>query len=91
MLQYVDSQEEFAQYHKYLDKYSWLQSFNLWKQNSRSLIFWTRLYAYLSAFKIHFEIPANFTFLKPGLEVKYACEEAENVGAKTYFLGPEFN
>lgn len=23
--------------------------------------------------------------------MKYACEEAANVGAKTYFLGPEFN
>ena len=29
--------------------------------------------------------------MKPGLEVKYACEEAEEQGAKTYFLGPEFN
>jgi len=29
--------------------------------------------------------------LKPGLEIKFALEEAEKAGAKTYFLGPEFD
>lgn len=81
MLQYVESQQEFAAYNKYLDKYSWVRSFNLWKQNSRSLVFWARFYAYLATFKWHFSIPANFTFMKPGLEVKFACEEAEKQGA----------
>jgi hypothetical protein len=40
-------------------------------------------------FKYHFRIPSNFTFLKPGLEIKFACEEAEKAGAKLEFLGPE--
>ncbi len=91
MLQYVDSQEEFSHYNRYLDKYSWVKSFSLWKANSRSYLFWARFYAYIGAFKLHFRIPKNFTFLKPGLEMKYACEEAEKSGAKTYFLGPELN
>jgi hypothetical protein len=77
MLQYVDSQQEFSAYNKYLDKYSWMESFALWKGTSRSLIFWARFYAYLSAFKFHFRIPANYSFMKPGLEMKFACEEAE--------------
>jgi hypothetical protein len=42
-------------------------------------------------FKFHFAIPQSFTFLKPGLEVKYACEEAEKSGAKLEFLGAELN
>jgi len=29
--------------------------------------------------------------MKPGLEIKFACEEAENLGAKTYFMGPELD
>lgn len=29
--------------------------------------------------------------MKPGLEVKYACEEAVKSGAKLEFLGPEFD
>jgi hypothetical protein len=68
-----------------------MKSFNMWKNNSRSLLFWARFYSYSAAFKYHYKIPSEFTFLKPGLEIKYACEEAESVGAKTYFLGPEFD
>jgi len=29
--------------------------------------------------------------MTPGLEIKYACEEAEKAGAKLHFLGPELN
>lgn len=54
MLQYVDSQQEFAAYNKHLDKYSWVQSFNLWKANSRTSAFWFRFNLYLAAFKYHF-------------------------------------
>jgi len=54
-------------------------------------MFWARFYSYSIFFKNHFNIPSNYTFLKPGLEIKFACEEAEKLGAKTYFLGPEFN
>lgn len=44
---------------------------------------------YMGLFKSHYQIP--FNFVRPGLEIKYACEEATKVGAKTYFLGPELN
>ena len=33
----------------------------------------------------------NFRFDRPGLEIKYACEEAEKIGAKLHFLGAEIN
>ena len=68
-----------------------MESFTMWKGNSRSLVFWTRFSLYSAAFKWHFRIPSNFNVLKPGLEIKFALEEAEKSGAKTYFLGPEFN
>ena len=63
----------------------------MWKGSSRSLMFFAKFYASIAAFRWHFRIPATFTWLKPGLEVKFALEEAEKVGAKTYFLGPEFD
>jgi hypothetical protein len=44
---------------------------------------------YCGLFNWHFKIP--FDFLRPGLEIKFACEEAKNVGAKLEFLGAEFN
>ena len=61
------------------------------KGNFRSLIFWSRFRTYAGLFNWHFKIPSNFNFMKPGLEMKFALEEAEAVGAKTYFLGPEFD
>jgi len=58
---------------------------------SRAPVFWFRFYTYMAAFKLHFRIPNNYTFLKPGLEVKFACEEAEKLGANLQFLGTEFD
>ena len=46
---------------------------------------------YAALFKFHFRFTGALGFWKPGLEMKYACEEAESCGAKTYFLGTEFN
>lgn len=57
----------------------------------RAPVFWFRFYTYCAMFKFHFQIPQNFTFMKPGLEVKYACEEAVKSGAKLEFLGPELD
>jgi len=88
MLQFVDSQEEFNSYGKYLDKYSLFNSFSMWNPG-RAFIFWGRFYMYSALFNNHYKIP--FNFLRPGLEIKYACDEATNVGSKTYFLGAEFN
>jgi len=30
-------------------------------------------------------------FFRPGIEIKFACEEAEKVGAKLEFLGAELD
>ena len=43
----------------------------------------------MSLFKHHFGLSENYT--KPGLEIKFALEEAEKLGAKTYFLGAHYN
>ena len=67
-----------------------MQSFNMWHP-TRAPLFWFKFYSYALAFKLHFNIPQNFTFLKPGLEIKFALEEAEKLGAKKYFLGPELD
>lgn len=88
MLQFVDSQPEFDSYGKYLDKYTQLESYYLWK-SGRAYIFWSRFYIYTYFFNKHFKIP--FNFIRPGLEIKYACEESAKLGAKTYFLGAELN
>jgi pheromone shutdown protein TraB len=68
-----------------------MQSFNMWRQNSRTLVFWSRFYAYSAMFQYHFRIPRHFNFMKPGLEIKFALEEAERCGAKQYYLGAEFD
>lgn len=39
----------------------------------------------MGLFNSHFKLPDSY--VKPGLEVKFALEEAEKIGAKTYFLG----
>jgi len=57
----------------------------------RAPIFWFKFYTYSLMFKFHFKIPQNFTFMKPGLEIKFALEEADKIGAKKYFLGAELN
>ena len=67
-----------------------MESFNMWNP-VRAPIFWFKFYTYSLMFKLHFKIPQNFTFLKPGLEIKFALEEAEKIGAKKYFLGAELN
>ena len=90
LLQYVDSQEEFKNYNSILDKYSNFDQISFYQSN-RMGVFWFRFYTYCAMFKLHFKIPSNFTFLSPGLETKFALEEAEKVGAKKYFLGTEFD
>lgn len=67
-----------------------MESFNMWHP-TRAPLFWFKFYAYSLMFKFHFKIPQNFSFLKPGLETKFALEEAEKIGAKIHFMGAEFN
>ena len=50
-----------------------------------------RLGIYNWLFRSHFGFRDETNFLRPGLEIKFACEAAEKVGAKINFMGPELN
>lgn len=67
-----------------------MRSFDIW-DSSKKPFFWFRWYVNSLLFRMHFKIPSNYNYLAPGLEIKFACEEAEKAGAKTYFLGAELN
>ena len=51
----------------------------------------SRFYIYYALFQWHYRWGFDFKFWRPGLEIKYACETAERLGAKLNFLGPELN
>jgi hypothetical protein len=90
LLQYVDSQEELNKYETHLNKtlaQMWIEPY--W--NSRKLIFLARQYFTYFLFQSHFRFGHDFKFYLPGLEVKYACEAAEKVGAQLHFMGSEIN
>jgi len=59
--------------------------------SQRKWLFLTRISIYLALFRWHFRFGSNFTFLRPGLEAKYACEAAEAVGANLLFAGNELD
>ena len=67
-----------------------MKSFAIWHP-SRAPLFWFRFYSYAFFWRLHFKIPGTFHFTKPGLEMKYACEEANKVGAQLHFLGAELD
>ena len=74
-LQYVDSQEEFSKYGADLDKYcnnKWVNYY--WA--TRKFMFLARVGLYNALFNFHFRFGPDFAFLRPGLEIKYACEAA---------------
>jgi pheromone shutdown protein TraB len=85
----VDSQEELNRYENYLnkDQSHWLEYY--W--GSRKFIFLARWALYWTTFKMHFRFGFDFKFWLPGIEVKYALEAAEKVGANVKYLGPEMN
>ncbi len=59
--------------------------------NTRKLLFLGRLYMNYLVMQFHFRFGHDFKFWLPGLEIKYACEAAEKVGAQIQFLGSEIN
>ena len=79
LLQYVDSQEELNRYESHLSKENekWIDYY--W--SSRKFIFLARWALYWRTVSAHFRFGFEFKFWLPGLEVKYACEAAEKVGA----------
>jgi pheromone shutdown protein TraB len=89
-LRYVDSQEEFTTYGKDLDKYDIAKWMHYYKA-TRKYLFLGRLLSYYGLFQSHFRFGSDFNFFRPGLEVKYACEAAQQTGAKLTFLGSELN
>lgn len=59
--------------------------------NGRILAYKMRM-AFFSVYsKFLFAVPQDLNPFQPGVEVKYACEEAAKVNAKTVFLGLEFD
>lgn len=90
LLKYVDCQEELNKYASELDRHSNYQTIDYYNSNRR----WSqlmRLGAYASLFRWHFGFRENFAPMRPGLEVKYACDAAEKVGAKIEFMGSEMD
>ena len=85
-LQYVDSQAEMNHYNKELDRHSNLSSFCYYWNNRRWLGL-LRLTLYKSLFRYHFGFKDDFDLMRPGLEMKFACESAERVGANLEFMG----
>lgn len=91
MLQYVNSQDEMRHYDSMLDKLSvsrWTDIY--WA--SRKFISLARLYMYQQLFNWHFGFSKrDYDFMRPGLEVKLACQAAEQTGANIHFAGNEID
>lgn len=54
-------------------------------------VFGLRFQLFNFMFKSLLQLPLSYNPYFPGLEMKYACEEARRCNAKLVFLGPEFN
>ena len=80
-LKYVDSQDELNKYSAELDRHSNLKSIDYYYSNRKWLAL-ARLGIYNSLFRMHFGFRNEFAPFRPGLEVKFACEAAESVGAQ---------
>lgn len=59
---------------KFVDNPEWIEYYS----NFRKTIFLLRAALYYSLFRWHYRFGYDFHFLVPGLEVKFACEEALN-------------
>lgn len=78
------------QYAGSLDKHSNMSTFDYYYSN-RKWLGLLRLAFYHDRFRGHFKFPPEFQPLRPGLEIKFACEAAEKVGSQLEFMGPELN
>lgn len=84
-----DSQIEFTNYNL-----SFLNKFHEYKVDHsafRGTVFAIRFSMFSLALRYLYKIQDHFEFYLPGLEIKYACEEAEKLGADLQFLGPELD
>ena len=90
LLQYVDSQEEMNKYSSRLGRYLGRSESYIWYPG-RNWLQMLRWGMYTTLFRNFFRFGHDFRFERPGLEIKYACEAAERVGAKIHFLGGELD
>lgn len=88
-LKYVDSQEEMSQYDNRLQRYLTAGDKGYMWWPGRSWLQMFRLGMYSSLFNHFFKL--QFRYDLPGLEVKYACEAAQAVGARVEFMGAEID
>ncbi len=88
IMKYVDSQEEMNTYAPELDRHSNMKTFDYYHSNRKWLAM-MRLGIYNWLWRNHFGFRSETNFLRPGLEMKFACEAAEKVGANLKFMGPE--
>jgi hypothetical protein len=87
-MKYVNSQEEMTRYNSRLQGYLGQSESYMWWPG-RTWMQMTRLGLYSTLMQRFFKHSSRFDL--PGLEVKYACEAAEKVGAKIEYLGAEFD
>lgn len=85
----VHSQEDFNHYHSEVLRD--VNHFDVDTSWFRGTVFWARMAILNLTLRIVYQNGYHFKFYVPGLEIKYACEEAEKLGAELHFLGPELN
>eukprot|EP00343_Euplotes_focardii_P007963 CAMPEP_0205822108 /NCGR_PEP_ID=MMETSP0206-20130828/10882_1 /ASSEMBLY_ACC=CAM_ASM_000279 /TAXON_ID=36767 /ORGANISM="Euplotes focardii, Strain TN1" /LENGTH=310 /DNA_ID=CAMNT_0053118099 /DNA_START=212 /DNA_END=1144 /DNA_ORIENTATION=+ len=86
LIEGVHSQEDFKNYSNLnIDK------FEVDTSLYRGVVFNARMKILQTALTLSYRTGNHFKFWIPGLEMKYACEEAEKLGAELHFLGPELN
>ena len=90
ILRFVDSQEELNKYSDELDRHCNLKSIDYYWNNRRWLNL-LRIGIYNRIFRWHFGLKEEFHPMRPGLEIKFACEAAEKEGAEIKFLGSELD
>mmetsp|Transcript_29170 Transcript_29170/g.36199 ORF Transcript_29170/g.36199 Transcript_29170/m.36199 type:complete len:219 (-) Transcript_29170:569-1225(-) len=88
IMKYVDSQEEMNKYAAQLDSAD-QKTFDYYHSN-RKMLALLRLSIYNFLFRNHFGFTAE-SWVRPGLEMKFACESAQKVGADLKFLGSELD
>jgi pheromone shutdown protein TraB len=87
-MKYVDNQEEFDEYNDELEKFQFIKTpEEYYGVNKTKAILQTGA----AVKRINTTFGVNYDFHLPGLEVKYACDEAEALGARLLFAGHEFD
>jgi len=89
LLRYVETQEEFDRYSKDFSHVDTFKDMGL--SNIRAMVAFPRLWFIKKLARWHYRFGTEYDPLQAGLEMKYACEAAEDTGAKLGFMGGELN